>query len=48
MEFTHIIIVVLAVVALIEWGQSDHEPFISDDEAWEHSSLNPMSSSYEE
>jgi hypothetical protein len=48
MEFSDIITTALAVTALIGWLQSDHEPFISDEEAWSHSSLNPMSSSYEE
>jgi hypothetical protein len=48
MEFSNIVTAALALVALIGWLQSDHEPFIPDEEAWEHSSLNPMSSSYKE
>lgn len=48
MEFSDIIVAALAIVALIGWLHSDDEPFISDDEAWAHSSQNPMSSSYEE
>jgi hypothetical protein len=48
LEFSDIVIAVLGLFALIGWLQSDDEPFISDEEAWEYSSLNPMSSIYEE
>lgn len=47
MEFSEIVTAALALIALIGWINSDDEPFITDDEAWENSSLNPMSSSYE-
>lgn len=48
MEFSDIVTACLALIALIGWLQSGHEPLVSDEEAWEYSSLNPMSSSYEE
>jgi hypothetical protein len=48
MEFSDIVTACLTLISLIGWLQSDHEPFISDEHAWEYSSLNPMSSSYEE
>ncbi len=48
MEFSDIFTTSLALIALIGWLGSDHEPIISDEDAWEYSSLNPMSSSYEE
>jgi hypothetical protein len=48
MEFSDIVTAAFALIALIGWLQSDHEPLISEDDAWEYSSLNPMSSSYEE
>lgn len=48
MELSDFVTATLAVLALVAWFPSDHEPFISDEEAWEYSSLNPMSSSYEE
>lgn len=48
MEFSDIVTAGLALIGLIAWLQSDYEPFISDEEAWEYSSLNSMSSSHEE
>lgn len=48
MEFSDIVTIALALIALIGWLQTDHEPFLSDEEAWEHNSVNPMSSSYDE
>lgn len=49
MEFSDVIIAVLAIVALCGWVESaEDKPFISDEEAWAHSSQNPMSSSYED
>ncbi len=47
MDFSHIIMAVLAIVALVGWASGDGE-FMSDDEAWEHNSLNKMSSAYDE
>jgi hypothetical protein len=47
-NYSYVIIAVLAIFALGGWVSSADEEFISDEEAWAHSSLNPMSSSYEE
>jgi hypothetical protein len=47
-NYSYVIIAVLAIVALVGWIASADDEFISDEEAWEHSSQNPMSSNYEE
>lgn len=49
MDFiSHIIIGVLAIMALVGWANSDDAEFMSDDEAWENNSVNKMSCAYEE